>query len=262
MLAALSVFTFGFAQDGGGGTTTPTPLRSLDNAAFKEGEKLTYVVRYGILNAGEAVLELKGTDKDAAGRPLIHAVGTGRTLGAFNAFYKVEDLYESYMDKQGVFPYYFKRKVDEGGYKINHEYIFKQNSKQVITQDKESFDVPAHTQDMFSAFYYARTLDFSKAKKGDVFTINCFFDAELYPLQLKFLGRENLKSKSGKFKCLKFEPRFQSGRIFKDEGDMTVWITDDANRMPVLLKAKIIVGSIKMELTDYKGLANPVALVK
>ena len=262
LVSAMSLLTLGFGQSDGDSTVVPAPLRSLNNSAFKEGEKLTYVVRYGFLHAGEAILELKETDKDAAGRPLIHAVGKGRSLGAFNTFYKVDDLYETYMDKQGVFPYYFKRRVNEGGYKINHDYIFKQKAKKVKTQDKKLFDVPAHTQDMLSAFYYARTLDFSDIQVGDAYTINCFFDEELFPVRLKFLGRETLKTKRGKFKCLKFVPAFQSGRIFKDEDDVTIWVTDDANRMPVLLKAKILVGSIKMELTGYEGLANPVARVK
>jgi hypothetical protein len=261
ILGAMSIFTFGFAQstDHAGESNDVSVLRSIDHGAFKEGEKLTYVVHYGWLNAGEAVVELKGTDRDVSGRPLIHAVGTGRSLGAFNAFYKVNDLYETYMDKEGVFPYYFKRRVNEGGYTINHDYIFKQQVQQVKTQDDKFYDVPAHTQDMLSAFYYARTIDFSKAKKGDVFTIDTFLDNELFPLRMKYLGKETIKIRGGKYRCLKFLPVVQEGRIFKDEDDLNVWITDDSNRIPVLVRAKVLVGSIKMELTDYEGLANPIA---
>lgn len=256
----MSLFLFGFTQTGGTEAgSQKVPLRTLDNKAFKEGEKLTYIVHYGFLNAGEAVVELKKTDKDAAGRPLIHAVGKGRSLGAFNTFYKVDDLYETWMDKQGVFPYYFKRRVDEGGFKINHDYIFKQHARKVRTQDEKSFDVPPHCQDMLSAFYYARTIDFSKAKKGDVFVINTFMDNELFPLRMKYLGKETIKVRKGKYKCMKFQPVVQEGRIFKDQDDLNVWITDDGNQVPVLVKAKVLVGSIKMELTGYEGLANPIA---
>lgn len=263
IVAAMTIFTFGFAQSThhSDNSHEVTGLRTLDHAAFKVGEKLTYVVHYGWLNAGKAVVELKKTDKDAAGRPLIHAVGVGKSMGAFNAFYKVNDLYETYMDEQGVFPYYFKRRVNEGGYIINHDYIFKQHSNQVKTQDDEVFDVPEHTQDMLSAFYYARTIDFSNAKKGQVFVINTFLDNELFPLRMKYLGKETIKIRGGKYRCMKFMPVVQEGRIFKDEDDLNVWITDDGNSIPVLVRAKVLVGSIKMELTDYEGLANPIAKV-
>lgn len=263
ILAAMSIFAFGFAQPSGNEPGNEvTTLRNLDHSSFKAGEKLTYIVHYGWLNAGEAVVELKGTKKDAAGRPMIHAVGKGRSLGAFNTFYKVDDLYETYMDEQGVFPYYFKRRVNEGGFKINHDYIFKQSVQKVTTQDEKSYDVPPHTQDMLSAFYYARTIDFAKAKKGDTFVINTFLDNELFPLRMKYLGKETIKIRGGKYRCMKFMPVVQEGRIFKDADDLNVWITDDGNHIPVLVRAKVLVGSIKMELTDYEGLAHPIAKVK
>jgi len=262
ILAAMSIFTFGFAQPSGNTEFNDIPgLRTLEHNRFQVGEKLTYIVHYGFLNAGKAVVELKQSQKDAAGRPIIHAVGTGRTLGAFNAFYKVNDLYETYMDEEGVFPYYFKRRVNEGGFIINHDYIFKQKQSKVTTQDEKTFDVPPHTQDMLSAFYYARTIDFSKAKRGDTYTINTFLDNELYPLRMRYLGKETIKIRGGKYRCLKFMPVVQEGRLFKDEEDLNVWITDDGNHIPVLVRAKVLVGSIKMELTDYEGLANPIAKV-
>jgi len=190
---------------------------------------------------------------------VLHAVGVGQSTGAFSSFYKVNDRYETYFDRSGVFPYTFIRRVDEGGYKFSQDYIFLQRRGQVTTQEKKTFDVPAHVQDMLSAFYFARTIDFGKAKPGEVFTIETFLDNELWPLRMRYVGKETIKLRNGKYRCLKFQPVVQEGRIFKGNDDLNVWITDDANRIPVLAQAKVLVGSIKMELSAYEGLANPIA---
>lgn len=255
-------FSFAFAQ-GDKPKAPPSdqhvPLRTLQHNAFKAGEKLSYVLHYGWINAGEAVIELKETDKDVNGRKLLHAVGRGWSVGAFNAFFKVDDYYETYIDEQGVFPWIFLRRVNEGGYIINQDYVYKQTSKQVVTQDKKTYSVPAHVQDMISAFYYARTWDFTKITPGQEFTIDMFMDNELYPLRMRYVGKEKVKLRNGKYRCLKFQPIVQEGRVFKDSEDLNVWITDDGNHIPVLVQAKILVGSIKMELTASEGLANPLA---
>jgi hypothetical protein len=114
---------------------------------------------------------------------------------------------------------------------------------------------------MLSSFYFARTIDFSNARIGEVFTIPTFVDGEEFPLKIRYLGKENLKSRTGTYRCLKFVPVVQEGRIFKEEEDMTVWITDDKNRIPVLAQAKVLVGSIKMELVEYRNLSNPIAKI-
>lgn len=249
-------------------------LRSVTNSAFREGEKLTYLLHYGVLNAGEATLEVKPTSTKIQDRKLYHFVGKGETLGAFEWFYKVRDTYDSYVDASGMVPWIFKRRVNEGGFIINQDYYFRQHKKEVKCKEEKGhegrtkvkperkYDVPENIQDMLSAFYYARTIDFSNAKKGDIFEVECFLDGELWPLKIKYLGKETIKSKSGKWRCMKFAPIVQSGRIFKKEEDLTVWISDDGNKIPILAKASILVGSIKMELTDFEGLANPTSKIK
>lgn len=237
-------------------------LPSIKQTSFKPGEKLHYKLSYGVVDAGVGTISLKSTDKDVFGRPLIHAVGIGRTLTVFDWFFKVRDRYETYIDKDGIFPWMFVRRVDEGGYIINQDYTFLQHRKKVNNGEGEYFKVPTGTQDMLSAFYYARSLDFSNAKKGDIFTITTFVDDELWDLKIKYKGKQYVKTSAGKFRCRKFVPIIQEGRIFKEEEDLNVWITDDNNKIPVLAKAKVLVGNIRMELTGYKGLANPVAKVK
>ncbi len=267
LLASIGLFSMSFSQ-----SDRPTeprapkpaagevfPLRTVQQNAFRPGEKLTYIVHYGFVNAGEAIVELKEADREINGRKVWRAVGTGRSLGAFNTFYKVDDYYESYFDAQGVFPWVFIRRVSEGGYEFSQDYVYQQHKREVVTQEKKTHKVPGSVQDMLSAFYYARTLDFSKAKKGDEFTIDCFLDDELFPLRIRFMGKETIKLRNGKYRCLKFQPVVQEGRVFKTNDDLNVWITDDGNRIPVLAQAKVIVGSIKMELSSSYGLMHPLA---
>jgi len=241
--------------------TQKSKLRSVNNTAFQAGEVLRYRLHYGIIDAGEAILQVRSTERDVMGRELLHMYGKGYSLGAFDWFFKVRDTYETYMDKDGLFPWLFIRRVDEGGYKIKQDYTFMQHKKSVDNGEGEVYKVPQATQDMLSAFYYARTIDYSNAKKGDIFRITCFVDDELWDQEIKFIGRETIKTRAGKFRCIKFVPIIQEGRIFKEEEDLLVWITDDGNKIPVLAKAKVFVGSIKMELTGYAGLANTPALV-
>jgi hypothetical protein len=112
---------------------------------------------------------------------------------------------------------------------------------------------------MVSAYFYARTLDYSGKKKGDIITIMTMVDGEVFPLKMKFLGRETVKVDAGSFKCIRFAPVVQKGRVFKKEEDLSVWVTDDGNHLPILVQAKILVGSIKMEMVSYQGLANPIS---
>jgi hypothetical protein len=270
MIGGLSLITLGFAQGDKTleGEVIPAsekeelniyPLRTLQHDAFKPGEKLRYVVHYGWINAGEAIVELKKTDRKIHGREIWHAVGVGRSLGAFSAFYKVDDHYETYLDAEGVFPWIFARRVNEGGYKFTQDYLYMQHRREVTTQRNKTHKVPGSVQDILSAFYYARTIDFSTARPGDIYTVECFLDDELWPLRMRYMGKETIKLRNGKYRCLKFQPVVQEGRIFKGNDDLNVWITDDKNHIPVLAQAKVLVGSIKMELSEYEGLAHPIA---
>ncbi|MBR9831975.1 DUF3108 domain-containing protein [bacterium] len=234
-------------------------FRTIKHQTFQPGEKLKYSVNYGWMTAGEATLEVKKAPQKINGREIYHMIGTGISVNTFDWFFKVRDKYETYMDADGVFPWVFVRRINEGGYSKAQDYQFFQHKKMVRNQKAQEFNVPVGVQDMLSAFYYARTLDFSKAKKGDIFTIPAFVDEEYYDLKIKYAGTDKIKVNKGKFDCMVFHPVVQTGRIFNDEEDLTVYITNDKNKIPVLAKAKILVGSIRMELEDYSGLANPVA---
>ncbi len=239
------------------GMTSSTVVKypSVNNTAFKIGEKLRYRVTYGFMDAGEAIMEVKSTSKKGANRPLYYVKGTGRTLGGFNAFYKVQDTYESYIDQQSIMPWYFVRDVNEGGYKVNQKYTFKQDLNKVETGEK-SFKTPMGVQDMISSFYKARTLNFNNMKKGQTFEFKCFMDDEVFNLKIKYAGDEEIKIRKGKFKCHKFVPVVQTGRYFENEEDVNFWVTADKNKIPILVKAKIPVGTVKMHLVEWDGLKN------
>jgi hypothetical protein len=236
-------------------------LRTMNNQAFKPGEKLKFRIHYGIVDAGEATLEVDQAYKNIGGRDCYHVVGNGRTVGAFDWFFKVRDRYESIIDKQALVPWMFIRRVNEGGYLINQNISFN-HYKDSATSEKKTIAIPEYTQDLISAFYYARNIDFSNVKEGDIFPINGYLDDAIIPLNIKYIGKEDVESKKGIFHCLKFRPMLQEGRVFKEKEDMTVWISNDKNRLPVRVQTDILVGSIKMDLVDYENLNNEPALVK
>lgn len=233
---------------------------NLQNKAFKKGEVLKYRIHYGFIDAAEAIIEIKEEEHQIGGKNAFHVVGLGYSKKTFDWFFRVRDRYETYIDPTAMVPLVFIRRVDEGGYIINQNMVFNHERKKVDS-DGKIFDVPENVQDMISAFYYARCIDFSNAKPGDIYTIPSFVDNEYFPLQIKFVGKETIKSDVGKIRCLKFRPVLQKGRIFKKEEDLKVWISDDKNHIPIRAQADILFGSLKIDLFDYKGLTNKMALV-
>ena len=200
--------------------------------AFKPGEKLTFRVHYGFVDAGTAQLEVVPGLQKIGPRSCYHVVGTGRSVGAFDWFFKVRDRYESFVDETAMVPWLFLRKIEEGSYKKSQQVIF-DHYRDSVRSEKKTIGVPDNTQDLLSAFYYARTLDFTNAKPGQVFPINGYLDDDTIPLNIKVIGREVISTKLGTFRCIKIHPLLQEGRVFKENEDMTVWVRDDKNKIPV-----------------------------
>ena len=236
-------------------------LRVLENKAFKRGEVLKYRIHYGFIDAGEAIIQVTDEEKMVDGRKTFHAVGIGYSKGSFDWFFKVRDKYETYIDEQAMVPWLFIRRVNEGGYTINQDYKFNQYKK-TVDANGTNYNTPEYVQDMISSFYFARNMDFSTAKKGDIFTISSFVDKEMFDLKIKFAGRDLVKTEFGRIKCLKFHPVVQKGRIFKTEDDLNVWITDDNNHIPVRAEAKILFGALFMDLIQYANVATPFVIEK
>lgn len=235
---------------------------SASSLPFKRGEMLEYRVHYGVINAGTATIRLSEKTSTYQNEPVLHAIGTGKSNSFFDFFFKVRDRYESIIHATHLKPIKFVRRVDEGGYKIEQDYVFDHEKDIVDNGEGNKYKLPYdNVQDMISAFYYARTFDYSNAKPGDIFDIPTFLDNEVWHMKMKFLGTDTVEVDKGTFSCFKFVPVVQKGRIFKEEEDLLVWVTNDKNRIPVLAQAKILVGSVRVDLMNYEGLAHPVARI-
>ncbi|HPG32351.1 MAG: DUF3108 domain-containing protein [Lentimicrobiaceae bacterium] len=242
-------------------TTIAQPLRTIENAAFTTGEKLTFRVYYhslvtGKVTAGEANLEIKKNTVKKNGRDAYHIIGSGQSKGAFNFFFKVNDRFETFVDEQALIPWQFTRRTREGGYKKDDEVNFRQTMGLAVSRNAVT-KIPENTQDILSVFYYARTLDVTGLQMGDSFPLSFFLDDSLYVSKIVYLGKEKIKTELGEFNCLKFKPMVLKGNVFNEPYPMQLWITDDLNRLPVMVQTAVIVGSVKMELIEYQGLKNP-----
>ncbi len=228
--------------------------------AYDVGEWFKFRIHYGFVNAGYATLEVKESVRD--NKKVFHAIGKGYTVGMSRFFFKVDDNYESYFDKETNKPYQFVRKISEGGYTKNQEGFFNQDRNKVLVKDYKSktentFSVTENVQDIVSTFYFLRNhSNVENLKVGESIVVDMFFDNEIYKFKLKFIGREQLSTKFGTAPTKIFRPIVQSGRIFKEDESLTVWISDDKNKIPLRIKANLAVGSIKADLDSYKGLKN------
>jgi hypothetical protein len=229
--------------------------------AYDVGEWFKFRIHYGIVTAGYATVEMKEAVKD--NKKVYHAIGKGYTTGVTKWVFGVDDTYETYFDKVTNKPYQFVRKIDEGGYTKNQEGFFNQNVNQVLLKDykkktEKTFSVTENVQDILSTFYFLRNHpDVDKLKVGESILVDMFFDDETFKFKLKYLGKEDLSTKFGVVPSMIFRPLVQSGRVFKEEESLTVWISDDQNKLPLRIKASLAIGSLKADLDAFKGLKNP-----
>lgn len=228
--------------------------------AYQVGEWFKFRIHYGFVNAGYASLEIR--DATIAGKKVYHAIGKGSTTGMTRLFFRVDDTYESYFDINNNKPFQSVRKIVEGDYERDQVTFFDQpTNKATLRNNKDkgerTFSTPENVQDVISTFYFLRnhpTID--RLKVGESVVVDMFFDDEIIKFKLKFIGREDVDSKYGDVPCMIFRPLVQSGRVFKEEESVTVWISDDDNKLPIRIQANLAVGSIKADLDGFKGLKN------
>ncbi|HEY8898513.1 MAG TPA: DUF3108 domain-containing protein [Niastella sp.] len=240
------------------------PLRAGDgfceirNTAFQDGEVITLKVFYTVagayFGAGEATFTT--AIEKLSGKPVYHITGEGKTYSFYDNFFKVRDKYETFIDTATLQPYRFIRNVYEGGYKKYENYTFNKTTNSAIT-NKGVYQVPTCVQDVLSAVYYSRNIDFNKYKAGDKITFSLFLDNEVYEMYIRYLGKETIKTKYGKFKAVKFKPLLIKGTIFEGGEKMTVWVSDDRNHVPVRIESPISVGSVKIDMISYRNLRYP-----
>ncbi|MDO5655585.1 MAG: DUF3108 domain-containing protein [Flavobacteriaceae bacterium] len=227
---------------------------------FQDKEFLRYRVHYGFLNAGFA--SLKVTETMYNGKQHYHVLGEGSSTGAVRAFFKVDDRYETYFDKNKFTPSKFIRKVREGKHEKDRVLTFDNQRKVVTVNDLRAKTVTNvrfenQVQDMLSAFYYLRTKSNNDFKTGEFMKVDVFMDGEVYPFSLKVEGRERIKTKFGYINSIKLTPYVQAGRVFEAKESVSMWVSDDLNLIPLKLKANLVVGSLDMDLHNYRNVKYP-----
>jgi hypothetical protein len=217
------------------------------------------------VSAGEVYFKVDSTHMGKS--DYYHFESYGKTFSKYDWVYKVRDTYESYLKVSDFTPLRFKRNVNEGSSYIREDYLFNHAKKQVYTLRKleeetdfvkDTVEIEGCGYDVLSMIYYARNIDFTGMEIDDKLPIKIFLDNEMHESYIRYLGKEELKVKGfGTFRCIKFSPLLIEGTIFNAGEDMTVYITDDLNRIPVLIETPILVGSIRARISSVEGLRHP-----
>jgi len=252
----ISFFLFGISlplKEGG-------EFCGLPNQAFQAGESITFKVYYTLagvyIAAGEATFTV--TLEELGGKPVYHVIGAGKNYSFLDNFFKVRDKYESYIDTATLQPLKFIRNVSEGSYRKYENVSFNKTAHTAIT-NSGVFKTPECIQDVLSTMYYARNIDFDKMKPGDKIPFSMFLDNQVYDLYIRYVGKETIKTKYGKFRAIKIKPLLIKGTIFEGGEKMTVWISDDADHIPVRVESPISVGSVKVDMMDFKNRRTPMS---
>jgi hypothetical protein len=232
----------------------PDTMRALSNTAFAPGEYLRFDVHYGFVTAGEAVMSV--SDTIVHGRKAYRVDFTIDSKPFFDFFYKVRDRYHTVIDSAGLFPWRFEQHIREGNYTRDFVADFDQVHHRATTTGGTYATVP-YVHDIMSAFYFSRTVDYTKFRPGQRVHLQNFYKDSTYTLDVKYKGRQEIEVDAGKFNCIIIEPLAQEGGLFKNDGKIFIWITDDDRKMPVKVSTQVPIGSIDSELTEYRGLNGP-----
>ncbi|RYD78340.1 MAG: DUF3108 domain-containing protein [Sphingobacteriales bacterium] len=235
---------------------SPADSPKIDYVAYQPGEFLKYDLNYNGISGGVSTFQIKNETKAIAGKPHFQVSITGKSFPVVDAFYKVRDYYESYIDVETLLPTVYIRDVTEGKYVKKEYYIFDQKDRQIIA-NKQTYKVQTDMHDIVSAFYYLRCIDFSNKPIGYTLNLNAFFDEEVFPLGVQYRGKTIINSSVGKINCMIFKPKLIEGRVFQDQEDMTIYVSDDKNQVPVRIESKVYLGRVRAELVKYSGLKFP-----
>jgi len=214
---------------------------------FKKGEKLQYKIHYGPITAGMASLEIETLPNK------YKFIANGESNRLFSLFFEVKDFYESIVCKESLHPNRFYRNVKEGGYKKIENVFFNHKLNQAETT-RDTIPLPENSQDILSMFYYLRTQNYNNLTIEDSIPIQVYLDDNFISSQLYYKGNDTIKTKFGWVETKKWTPKLETGRVFKDENGMSIWITDDENKIPIKIKTKVLVGAIEFDLIKYSGL--------
>lgn len=236
----------------------------INNVAFKDGEALKYKVFYNwnfvwmSAGYGRTLVEEKNDN--------VKVKVNGNTYSSYDWFFKIRDYYETNMNKSTLLPTVSLRSVKEGGYSIYDKVTFNQDKKIATSLRGKTKSVAKPTDyqlddcvhDIVSMMYFYRNVDYKAHKEGTSFPMKIFMDKKAWNIDLTYEGRENVKLKGvGKFKGLKLKTKVSAGELFDENSYVTIWVTDDKNKLPLLVELELSIGSIKVLLEEYNGLRYP-----
>jgi hypothetical protein len=245
-----------------------------ENKVFGDGEYISYKISYswGPVWVDAGLVTFSTVKEEYMGKPCWHLKSSGKTFKSYDLFFKVNDYYDTWIDPVSFDAYAFRRSVYEGGYTLLNNLKF-DHARQIIYSTTKTNNNPVRFDtikqrycsfDPLSAVYFARTLDISSLRPDARIPVTVIIDDKYYEIYIKYLGKEDVQNQDGKtYRCVKFTAKMVEGTIFRGNEDVVVWVTDDDNRIPVYIEAKILVGSVKAYLKEMKGLRNPVtSLIK
>ena len=221
--------------------------------AFQKGETLNFRLTFNGIYGGESNFIVMKETQIIADKQHYHVHVTGTSSKLLDAFYKVRDFYDSYIDINTLLPTVFIRDVTEGRYTKKEHYVFDQKKNRVKVRDTV-FKVNPNIHDLVSAFYYLRCFDYNNAKKGDFFPVEAFFEEESFPMGVWYVGKETIKTNIGKVRCKVFHPKLIEGRVFQEQSSMRLYVSDDKNQIPIRIESDVYLGTVKAEISTYKGL--------
>ncbi len=241
---------------------------------FGDGEKVIYTVSYnwGPVWVDAGLVTFSVNAELYKGKNVFHLKASGKTFPSYDLLFKVRDYYDSWVNPGNLQTLDFRRYIYEGGYSLLNTLNFNHSDQTIVTNTKTNNN-PQRTDtvpllpcsfDMLSAIYYTRSIDLSGMKQNIWKQVKVVIDDGYYDITIRYLGKEQVENTDGKiYNCVKFAAKMVQGTIFKGDEDVLVWVTDDGNRIPVYIEAKIIVGTVKAYLKEAKNLMNPMtSLVK
>jgi hypothetical protein len=256
MKKALKITAFAILALVFGAFTIPGKI---ENKSFKGGESLVYKVKYDLyINVPVAEIEFRVNDKlrEFNGQQCLHFSAIGKTYKFYDNFFPVRDYFNALIDPETFRPRVFTRDVNEGDYSKKDYTIFYPEKGKVKTKKGKEYEIPEDTWDILSVWYLARNFDYDNMEIGDSIKMHTFIDNETYPIGLQYGGVEVVKTSIGKIKCHVIKPLLIAGEIFKSEEDMTLWVSADKNKIPVIIESGISVGKVRAEIDYYSGLRH------
>ncbi|HLN55133.1 MAG TPA: DUF3108 domain-containing protein [Bacteroidales bacterium] len=239
---------------------------SQKNMVYGPGEKVNYNIHYGVITGGVATIEIK--HDTLFGKRIYHSRLEARTTGLTDAIFRVLDVYESYIDPSTELPVKSIRNIREGRYRKYNEVLFDHKTRRdsaILTSDLTGIHITEQgIHDILSCFYWfrSRILPDKTMEKGEMITIMTWFTDELYPIRLRYMGTDEVKTKLGKIHCYKFNPVTEAGRLFSTDEGVSFWFSADKNFLPVKIRFDIFVGSFEVEMSEYEGLLYPLEIKK